>query len=281
MNGRTTAICAAVLVSVSVFAGAGLASTQDQPTVSAGSDQVSSGSAASVGITLDEAPDGLQEYQVTIELENPRVANITGAQPGQVRGEGFSVVSQTSSSITLRGADFGNQVDPGDRRVDLGTVLMNDTFGGETEISVTVDGFRDDNGNGTSPTASSGELIVSGGTPRPTATATPTPEPTTTTPEPTTTTPEPTTTTALPTTTATTPTRTDTTVAPGTDSDGDSTPGGNTIPPADESNGNGDEGTADDTPTATETSSSSGPGFTLGLALLALAGVALLARRRA
>jgi PGF-CTERM protein len=276
MNGRTTAIGLAVLLSVSVFAGAGLANTQEQPTISAGSDQVSSGSAASVGIELDEAPDGLQEYQVRVELENPRVANITGAQPGQVRGEGFSVVSQTSSSITLRGADFGNQVGPGDRRINLGTVYMNDTYGGETEISVTVEGFRDDNGNGTSPSASSGQLIVSGGTPRPTATATPTP-----TPEPTTTTPAPTTTTPAPTTTGDTATPTDTTVAPETDSNGNDGGSGNTIPPADGSNGDdGSDGGGDDTATPTETSSSGGPGFTVGLALVALAGVALLARRR-
>ncbi|WP_246983667.1 PGF-CTERM sorting domain-containing protein [Halorientalis marina] len=279
MNGRTTAIGLAVLLSVSVFAGVGLANTQEQPTVSAGSDQVSAGSAASVGIELDEAPDGLQEYQVTIELENPRVANITGAQPGQIRGEGFSVVSQTSSSITLRGADFGNRVGPGDRRVDLGTVFMNDTYGGDSEISVTVDGFRDDNSNGTSPTASSGELIVSGGTPRPTATATATP-----TPEPTTTTPAPTTTTPAPTTTDDSATPTDTTVAPETGSNDDgSAPSGNTIPPADGSDGSNDDGGdgSDDTPTATDTSSSGGPGFTAGLALLAVAGLALLARRRA
>lgn len=272
MNGRTTAIGLVLLLSVSVFAGAGLAAAQSQPTVSVGSDQVSSGSEASVDVTLDEAPDGLQTYQVTIELEDPRVANITGARPGEVRGDGFSVVRMSRSSITLRAADFNERVEKGASRVQLGTVLFNDTYGGRSDISVTVDTLRDDNNSVFQADTSSGELIISGGTPRPTATATATPTPTTTsTPTPTTTAP-PTTepdgagdgTTAVETTTA--------------DS---GTPLENTIPPADGDDGNdGDDG-GDDGATTTETSSGSGPGFTAALAVLAVAAVALLARRRA
>ena len=276
MNGRNTAIGLVLLLSVSVFAGAGLAATtaQSQPEVSVGSDQVSSGSEAAVDITLSEAPDGLQTYQVTIELEDPRVANITGARPGEIRGQGFSVVRMSRSSITLRAADFNERVEKGASRVGLGRVLFNDTYGGRSDISVTVDTLRDDNNSVFDASTSSGELIISGGTPRPTATATPTDTPTpTTTSTPTPTTTQPSTTTNEP-----------DTVDDGNDGDdtptGDSsTPAENTIPPADGDDG-GDDGDDGEDTTTTDTSSGGGPGFTVGLALVALAGVALLARRR-
>ena len=276
MNGRNTAIGLVLLLSVSVFAGAGLAATTDQsqPEVSVGSDQVSSGSEAAVDITLSEAPDGLQTYQVTIELEDPRVANITGARPGEIRGQGFSVVRMSRSSITLRAADFNERVEKGASRVGLGRVLFNDTYGGRSDISVTVDTLRDDNNSVFDASTSSGELIISGGTPRPTATATPTDTPTpTTTSTPTPTTTQPSTTTNEP-----------DTVDDGNDGDdtptGDSsTPAENTIPPADGDDG-GDDGDDGEDTTTTDTSSGGGPGFTVGLALVALAGVALLARRR-
>ena len=276
MNGRNTAIGLVLLLSVSVFAGAGLAATtaQSQPEVSVGSDQVSSGSEAAVDITLSEAPDGLQTYQVTIELEDPRVANITGARPGEIRGDGFSVVRMSRSSITLRAADFNERVEKGASRVGLGRVLFNDTYGGRSDISVTVDTLRDDNNSVFDASTSSGELIISGGTPRPTATATPTDTPTpTTTSTPTPTTTQPSTTTSEP-----------DTVDDGNDGDdtptGDSsTPAENTIPPADGDDG-GDDGDDGEDTTTTDTSSGGGPGFTVGLALVALAGVALLARRR-
>jgi PGF-CTERM protein len=275
MNGRTTAIGLVLLLSVSVFAGAGLATAQSQPTVSVGSDQVSSGSEAGVDVTLDEAPDGLQTYQVTIELEDPRVANITGARPGEVRGDGFSVVRMSESSITLRAADFNERVEKGASRVQLGTVLFNDTYGGRSDISVTVDTLRDDNNSVFQADTSSGELIISGGTPRPTATATPTATPTPTT-------------TSTPTPTTTAPPTTepdgagDGTTAVETTTADSGTPLENTIPPADGDDGNdGDDGSDDDGTTTTETSSGSGPGFTAALAVLAVAAVALFARRRA
>lgn len=278
MNGRITAIGFVLLLSVSVAAGAGLVTAQDsQPTVSAGSDQVSSGSQGAVRITLSEAPDGLQTYQVTIELDDPRVANITGARPGEIRGDGFSVVSQSSSSITLRAADFNDKVQSGAREVNLGTVVFNETFGGRSDVTVTVDTLRDDNNSVFEASTSSGELIISGGTPRPTATATPdTATPTQTT----TATPSPTTSAG---TTAVTSGGDATTADSGTvTTAGDTpTPPQETIPPADgSSNDGGDDGNGGDGTTATTTSSSSGPGFTAGLALLALAGVALLARRQ-
>lgn len=280
MNGRTTAIGLVLLLSVSVFAGAGLAATtaQSQPEVSVGSDQVSSGSQAAVDVTLSEAPDGLQTYQVTIELEDPRVGNITGARPGEIRGEGFSVVRMSRSSITLRAADFNERVEKGASRVGLGTVLFNDTYGGRSDISVTVDTLRDDNNSVFEASTSGGELIVSGGTPRPTATPTPedTPTPTTTsTPTPTTTQP--------PTTTSDPDTADDGNDGDDTPTGDTATPAENTIPPASGDGGNGGDGGDDGSDggdTTTDTSSGGGPGFTVGLALVALASVALLARRR-
>jgi PGF-CTERM protein len=178
------------------------------------------------------------------------------------------------SSITLRAADFNERVEKGASRVGLGRVLFNDTYGGRSDISVTVDTLRDDNNSVFDASTSSGELIISGGTPRPTATATPTDTPTpTTTSTPTPTTTQPSTTTNEP-----------DTVDDGNDGDdtptGDSsTPAENTIPPADGDDG-GDDGDDGEDTTTTDTSSGGGPGFTVGLALVALAGVALLARRR-
>jgi PGF-CTERM protein len=209
------------------------------------------------------------------------VANITGARPGEIRGDGFSVVRMSRSSITLRAADFNERVEKGDSRIGLGRVLFNDTYGGRSDISVTVDTLRDDNNSVFDASTSNGELIISGGTPRSTATATPTDTPTTTsTPTPTTTS------TPTPTTISTPTTTSDATTADDGDSDdtpaGDTgTPAENTIPPAEGADGNdGGDGGGDGGDTATDTSSGGGPGFTVGLALVALAGVALLARRR-
>jgi PGF-CTERM protein len=259
MNARTTAVGLALLVSVSVIVGAGLAGAQQRSTVSVGSSSVSAGSQASVDVTVDELPDGLQTYEVTISLDDPRVANVTGGRPGDVRGDGFSVVSRSADSITLRGADFEDRVQPGAGSTRLGTVLLNDTYGGTSDISVTVSTMRNDNRSQVNFTTSAGEIEVTGGTPRPTATATP--ETTTATATPTATdTPEP----------ATTATADATTGAETTDTP---TPAEETIPPVTPA--------ATDTVVETaETTASSGPGFTGGVALAALAAVALLAARR-
>lgn len=137
---RTTRATAIVGIVLALIVGAGTVGA-------AGPADVSDRTAAvdgdgGVAVTLPEAPDGVQRYNVTVALDSPSDARIENASAGDVKG--FQVRSQDSSSITFRAADLQEEVQSGATDVSLGTVALSGADPADAEFSVTTHDFRND-----------------------------------------------------------------------------------------------------------------------------------------
>lgn len=116
------------------------------------------GEETEVTVSLAEAADGLQRYNVTVHLENPDVATVASAAPGDV--ESFQVRSNEDDSVTFRAADLAESVQPGATDVDLGTVTLTTTSPGTSALGVTVHDLQTDEGEQVRPSAEAGLLTV-------------------------------------------------------------------------------------------------------------------------
>ncbi|MCU4801809.1 hypothetical protein OB920_15625 [Halobacteria archaeon HArc-gm2] len=111
-----------------------------------------------IPVTLDEAPAGIQRYNVTVRLENDDVAAIESASGGDIGA--FQVRSRTADSVTFRAADLGQTVQPGATNVTLATVTVRSTAPGMSTVSYTVHDFRTDDSEQVSPAVQDGTLTV-------------------------------------------------------------------------------------------------------------------------
>jgi PGF-pre-PGF domain-containing protein len=113
---------------------------------------VGAGETIDVSLGIDELPDGLSGYTITVELDDPEVAEITAVEyPGWV-----SVTEDSSlpdSSIYIKAFDGSSQVQSGAQDVVLATLTLEGLSGGSAGITVTVTRLDDDDGE---------ELIIEG-----------------------------------------------------------------------------------------------------------------------
>lgn len=107
---------------------------------------------SSAPVTLDDAPDGVQRYNLTVTLESPDGATIESASAGDV--EGFEVRSQSDDAITFRAADLAENVEAGATDVTLATVEFAGGDGGTPTFDVTTHDFQNDEGEQIQPTLS-------------------------------------------------------------------------------------------------------------------------------
>lgn len=119
------------------------------------------GDQSAVAVTLDQAPDGVQRYNVTVRLEGPEGASLESASAGDV--EGFEVRSQSDEAITFRAADLAENVQSGATDVSLGTVTVAGTGGESPDVTVATHDFRNDDSEQIDPSLSTEAASVDGG----------------------------------------------------------------------------------------------------------------------
>lgn len=113
-----------------------------------------------VAVTLAEAPDGIQRYNVTVSLDSASGTTIESASAGDING--FEVRSQTDDSITFRAADLGENVSAGASDVSLGTISLAGGDASDAEFSVTTHDFRNDESEQIDPDLSVGQPETGG-----------------------------------------------------------------------------------------------------------------------
>lgn len=151
-----------VLVVVMIFSGfllSGSVLGQDTPTISLSDTTVEEDSEARLELTIDTLPNGLQTYNVTVEVSDGSVADIDGATGDAIS---LQIVSQSSDSITVRAADITRSVEAGASDVSLATIIFANTQEGTTDVTVSVHTFNNDNGSAINPETDPGTLTVTG-----------------------------------------------------------------------------------------------------------------------
>lgn len=159
---RMRAVGLAVVVVASVLTlGAGAGAAQQTSVVSAESQNVSEGTDATVNVSIDTAPNGLQKYNLTISLSNPGAADIDTARIGDFGP--FKIVAQSADSVTVRAVDLNDGAPPDSGPIQLTTLELTNTTEGTTDIEITVNEVLDDDGNTVVPATQAGTLTVTAG----------------------------------------------------------------------------------------------------------------------
>lgn len=129
----------------------------------AGEGSGSVGDSISIPIGLTAAPRGLSRYEMTVSLEDPKVARIEGVS--------FAVFDNLQkrvdllpggSTVTFSGVDLRGEVSPGARNITLASVRLRALARGESTIKVQVQEIEDDYGDPLRPATRDGALTVEG-----------------------------------------------------------------------------------------------------------------------
>jgi len=142
-----------------------------------GQDVTASGAGETVdyAIVLDEAPDGLSGYSLTVTLTNPAVGEIT-----DVSFPAWATLNNKGTlpadSVTIKAADLMNTVADNANDITLATLTLRADEAGSTPVTITLNQMDDDDGGIMSPAIADGSFTVEGTvTPTPTTTTTPAP----------------------------------------------------------------------------------------------------------
>lgn len=104
------------------------------------------GATVTVPITLDEAPEGLSGYVLTVQIANPAVAGIVAVDfPPWASIHGTSELP--AGRVSMRAADLSEQVHRADTGIPLATLTLKGMAAGSTTLGITVDQVDDDEGN--------------------------------------------------------------------------------------------------------------------------------------
>lgn len=121
--------------------------------------KVQVGESIDLNLVLVKAPEGAQRFDISISLQDPTVAKITGIQGGIISGPFFQVVSQTERFIEFRAVDLDNRINPGGKDLVLATVKLTALKAGTTRFNVVVNTLVSDKGNNLAPSIKLGSLI--------------------------------------------------------------------------------------------------------------------------
>ena len=140
---------------------AGIAGANDnQPTIFVENVQIMGiGNEVTTNITLDDAPNGLSGYNITISLSNSSVANITSINfPSWATLHSNSTLP--SSSVWIKAVDLNKQVEPGDTNVILATISLKSKNIGNSFINISATKIDDDEGYSINVTIQNATLKV-------------------------------------------------------------------------------------------------------------------------
>jgi len=141
MAAARTAIAVTFVVAVVAgFAAAGATAPPASPPdeqVTAQNATVGADERTNLSVVLTEAPDGLAGFELTVELDTPGVANVTGvAYPDRFGLRTEPRIGTDRQSVTVEAADLNDSVGPGGTDVTLATVGLTGDEGGSTAVSI-------------------------------------------------------------------------------------------------------------------------------------------------
>jgi hypothetical protein len=111
-----------------------------------GNSTVAAGGIGTIPLVLDQAPQGLSGFEITVGLTNTSVAEIVGVELPSWAG-----LSKTGSlpadTLVIRAADLNNMVRPGEHAVTLCTLTIRGDVQGYTGITITPKTIESDVGS--------------------------------------------------------------------------------------------------------------------------------------
>jgi len=117
------------------------------------------GGTTQVMITLDEVPEGIAGYNISLAVSDPDIAEITRIAPPI-----WAIPNKTSPLPSDRAwvtsIDFSRVVNPGDLDVVLATVTLHGLKTGKTDLMVSVIRIDDDKGYPVKPSVRSGTITI-------------------------------------------------------------------------------------------------------------------------
>ncbi|OPX63659.1 MULTISPECIES: PKD domain-containing protein [unclassified Methanoregula] len=119
-------------------------------------------------VILDEVPDGLAGFDMTVTLTSTDIGEITA-----VRYPDWVILPRTgplpADSVSIRGLDLEKNIGAGSHDVILANLTLRADAAGTTPVTVTIKQLDADNGDLMSPTIRTGSFTVAGVTPAPVA----------------------------------------------------------------------------------------------------------------
>jgi len=155
---------------------------QDIPVLVVEGTQAQVGTTVTVDLVLDQAPEGLQQYSMTLNISDPNIATFSDISGVALGGQFFQVSGASDAQLKFRALDLENKIRQGDENVVLARVTLNALASGSVELTLSVDAFVDDRGVKVDPQITNGVVTVSGAgneapTPPPPAVTVPRPIP--------------------------------------------------------------------------------------------------------
>ena len=117
------------------------------------------GDTASFELVLDQTPEGLSGYNMTIVVTDPQVAEITGVTfPAWAGMKGNDILP--SSSVWIKAADLQDQVLVNSTQVPVATITIRGKSTGSTSINGVITQMSDDDGMNMDPEVKEGTFAV-------------------------------------------------------------------------------------------------------------------------
>ncbi len=131
-------------------------------TVSIESGEVAAvGESTTLGLVLNQTANGLSGCNISIALDNPAIATITGVTfPAWTSLQDNSTLP--AKSVWMNGADLQETLTGNLTNVDLGSITLVGVLEGTTGITLTVNALDDSNGTAIPATTLPGTFIVHG-----------------------------------------------------------------------------------------------------------------------
>jgi len=118
------------------------------------------GATGTADLYAKSLPTGFSGAQVTLTVSNPEVATITGVEFPDALGLTESSISDDGSSVMLRFADTGRNVQAGGHNVPVASLTLRGDSTGTTDIDVSVNQMDDESGTAIDAEARSGVVIT-------------------------------------------------------------------------------------------------------------------------
>ncbi|WP_424016797.1 PGF-CTERM sorting domain-containing protein [Halorientalis pallida] len=159
MTRTQTVAALALLAGLLLVGGTGTATADDGAQLTVTNATVEDNETSTLRLALSRAPAGLSGYEVTLELSEGGVAEITNASyPDAFRLSTDPAIAGDSQRVTLEAAV--TDTPPGATNVTLATVEVTGTGGGTTAVRVTDAQVDADNGSRVAPAYSPGSVAV-------------------------------------------------------------------------------------------------------------------------
>jgi PGF-CTERM protein len=159
MTRTQTVAVLAVLAGLLLVGGVGTATADDGAQLTVTNATVEENETSTLRLALSRAPAGLSGYEVTLELSESGVAEITNASyPDSFQLTTEPEIAADGQRVTLEAAV--TDTPPGATNVTLATVEVGGTGGGTTAVRVTDAQVDADNGSRVAPASRSGSVAV-------------------------------------------------------------------------------------------------------------------------